>query len=78
MERDMQQNDCSADVVTPPTYSFDTEAEIDEVILRLDLTLVQPDDDLPRQQTTDVATSRDCQDDTATHRTLPNIVVIIA
>jgi len=27
--------------------SFDTEAEIDEVILRLDLTLVRPDDDEP-------------------------------
>jgi len=39
MERD---GDADAE---PPTCSYDTEVEIDEVILRLDLTLVRPDDE---------------------------------
>jgi len=43
MERDRD-----ADTV-PSTCSYDTEAEIDEVILRLDLTLVRPDDDEPKR-----------------------------
>jgi len=37
----------AADMTSAPRYN--TEAEIDEVILRLDLTLVRPDDDVSRQ-----------------------------
>jgi len=38
----------AADMTSAPRYN--TEAEIDEVILRLDLTLVKPDDDVSRQR----------------------------
>jgi len=48
----------------PPTCSYDTEVEIDEVILRLDLTLVRPDDEQSRRlQTANSGQSSSCPED---------------